>query len=158
MALGGGAGISFQVLRKGNKGKVEARELVVPVDTNLAMVATKQDDAKARERDEIKQRVLTYELQSAEAEGTGGNVYLEQDRLQRNRNKTLSMDTIDKNFGTTRGDLHPSQVSRKPVVAPVPATGRGRGTGRGVGSGSGGRGGAGRGRSGRSNASGRILF
>ena len=161
MALGGGAGISFQVLRKGNKGKVEARELVVPVDTNLAMVATKQDDAKARERDEIKQRVLTYELQSAEAEGTGGNVYLEQDKLQRNRNKALSMDTIDKNFGTTRGDLHPSQVTKKPVVAPVTATGRGRGTtaARGVVvSGSGGRGGTGRGRGGRSNASGRILF
>ena len=158
MALGGGAGISFQVLRKGNKGKVEARELVVPVDTNLAMVATKQDDAKARERDEIKQRVLTYELQSAEAEGTGGNVYLEQDKLQRNRNKALSMDTIDKNFGTTRGDLHPSQASRKPLVAPVPATGRGRGTGRGVGSGLGVVGGTGRGRGGRSNASGRILF
>lgn len=162
-ALGGGAGISFRVLKKGNKGKVEARELVVPVDTNLAMVATKQDDAKARERDVIKQRVLTYEAKSAEAEVTGGNVYLEQDKLQRNRNKTLSMDTIDKNFGTTRGDLHPSQVAKKPSAAPVaPSGGRGRGvprgggTARGVGS-TAGRG-PGRGRGSRSNASGRILF
>lgn len=156
IVLGGGAGVSFQVLKKGNKGKVEARELVVPVDTNLAMVATKLDDAKARERDEIKQRVLTYELQSAEAEGTGGNVYLELDKLQRNRNKALSMDTIDKNFGTTRGDLHPTQVTRMPVVAPT-TPGRGRGAARGVSSSTVGRG-PGRGRGGRLNASGRILF
>ena len=171
LALGGEAGISFQVLKKGNKGKVEAKELVVPVDTNLAMVATKQDDAKAREREDIKRRVLTYEAQSAEAEVAGGNVYLEQERLQRNRNKTLSMDEIDKNFGTTGGNLHPSQVA-KPLDRRYrggPPAGRGRaggargGDGRGgvVGarSGDGGRGRGSRGgRGGRSNASGRTLF
>jgi regulator of nonsense transcripts 2 len=54
MALGGKAGISFQLLKKGNKGKMEAKQFFVPTDTNLAAIATKQDDAAARERDIIK--------------------------------------------------------------------------------------------------------
>ena len=140
---------------------------MVPVDTNLAMVATKQDDAKAREKEDIKRRVLTYEAQSAEAEVTGGNVYLEQEKLQRNRNKTLSMAEIDKNFGTQGGNLHPSQVDKKPSSAPAgPPAGRGRGTaaargGAGPGRGAGARGGGGgRGRGGRGgrSSSGRTLF
>merc|ERR1712238_115840 len=44
MTLGGGQGICFQLLKKGNKGKLEAKEIMVPADTNLAKVATKQDD------------------------------------------------------------------------------------------------------------------
>jgi regulator of nonsense transcripts 2 len=146
VALGGEVGISFQVLKKGNKGKMEVKELVVPVDTHLALAATRHDDAAARERDEIKQRVLRYEAQSESA--TGGNVYLEQERLQRNRNRPLSMDEIDKNFGTTGGELHPSQTEKKSAPA-------GRGTGRGGGLPPGGRLG---GRGGRSNAGGRHLF
>lgn len=145
-ALGGEAGISFQVLKKGAKGKVEARELVVPKDTKLAQVATRQDDEKARERDVIKQRVLKYEEQSAEAEFSGGNVYLEQERLQINRNKTLSMEEIDKNFGTTGGNLLPDQVKKRPVSAGRSVAGRG------------GRTTTGRGRGGRSSSSGRGLF
>lgn len=169
VALGGEVGISFQVLKKGNKGKVEAKELVVPVDTNLAMVATRHDDAAARERDEIKQRVLLYEAQSGES--AGGNVYLEQEKLQKNRNRPLSMEVIDKNFGTSGGNLHPSQVEKKPLgTSATPAAAQ---PGRGVGSGGGGGTSAaamtgrgtfgGRGRSGgrgggRSNTGGRALF
>lgn len=152
VALGGEVGISFQVLKKGNKGKVEAKELIVPVDTNLAMVATRQDDAAARERDEIKQRVLRYEAQS---ESSGGNVYLEQDKLQKNRNRPLSMDVIDKNFGTSGGNLHPSLVEKKSTQPAHQPGGR-------IGSSRGGRGSStnpGRGgRGGRSNAGGRALF
>lgn len=157
LAIGGKAGISFQVLKKGNKGKVEAKEIVVPVDTNLAKAATRQDDAKALEHDVIKQRVLQYEADSAFAEDSGGNVYLEQEKLQVIRNR-LSMDDIDKNFGTSGGNLVAQSDKAK---APPPAasstsvrrpSGRG-GSGRGRGAG----GGGGRGR-GRSSSSGRTLF
>ena len=150
LALGGKEGISFRVLKKGNKGKVEAKELIVPVDTNLAMVATKQDDAAARERDMIKQRVLQYEAESAEAEYSGGNVYLEQEKLQVIRNRPLSMAEIDKNFGTTGGNLRSSDKPRS--SHPVPGRGGRAPAGRG------GRGKGGRGRGGRSSSSGRTLF
>uniref|UniRef100_A0A7S2Y6I1 MIF4G domain-containing protein n=2 Tax=Entomoneis paludosa TaxID=265537 RepID=A0A7S2Y6I1_9STRA len=113
------AGVSVQLLRKGNKGKVEAKELVVPMETNLAIAATKKDAAAARERDEIKLRVLQYEADSAEAELTGGNVYLEQEKLQVIRNKPLSMDDIDRNFGTTRGDLQQANAKAKPTNSPM---------------------------------------
>jgi regulator of nonsense transcripts 2 len=145
-ALSGQAGIGFQLLKRGNKGKVEAKEFVVPTDTNLALVASRNDDAAARERDEIKQRVLQYEAESAEAELTGGNVYLEQEKLQVIRNKPLSMDDIDRNFGTTRGDLAAAGKTDRPRPPSGHTGGRGR-TGRG-------RGGGGRGRS----SSGRTLF
>ena len=148
-ALSGQAGIGFQLLKRGNKGKVEARDFVVPVDTNLAVVATRNDDAAARERDEIKKRVLQYEAVSAEAELTGGNVYLEQEKLQVIRNKPLSMEDIDRNFGTTRGDLATnSRPTTTTSGSSTPLEGRGPGRGRG------GRGRGGRGRS----SSGRTLF
>ncbi|KAL7574238.1 hypothetical protein ACA910_012493 [Epithemia clementina (nom. ined.)] len=134
------AGVTVQLLRKGNKGKVEAKELVVPMETNLAIAATRKDAAAARERDEIKLRVLQYEADSAEAELTGGNVYLEQEKLQVIRNKPLSIEDIDRNFGTTRGDLRKSDASKTAsapagrVARPLrggPARGRGaRGSGR----------------------------
>jgi regulator of nonsense transcripts 2 len=143
-AIGGKAGISFQVLKKGNKGKMEAKELIVPSDTNLAMVATKQDGKAARERDVIKQRVLRYEAESAEAEYSGGNVYLEQEKLQVIRNRPLSMTEIDKNFGTSGGNLRDKAKSAS-QPGRAPSSGRG------------GRGQGGRGR-GRGSASGRTLF
>lgn len=149
-ALSGQAGIGFQLLKRGNKGKVEAKEFVVPADTNLAVVATRNDDAAARERDEIKQRVLQYEAESAEAELTGGNVYLEQEKLQVIRNKPLSMDEIDRNFGTKRGDLtsndrpRPANSSAPSTGPPTGRGGRGRGGGRGRVAGRGGRSSSGR--------------
>jgi regulator of nonsense transcripts 2 len=105
VALGGKEGISFSLLKKGNKGKMEAKVFFVPLDTNLAAVATRQDDEAARERDMIKARVLQYEKESAEADAAGGNLYLEQQKLTVIRNRPLSMDEIDKNFGTTGGNL-----------------------------------------------------
>jgi Up-frameshift suppressor 2 len=151
VALGGKEGISFQVLKKGSKGKVETRDLVVPKDTNLAVAATKKGDEAARERDVIKQRVLQYEAESAYA---GGNVYLEQEKLQVIRNRPLSLDDIDRNFGTTGGTLRQGAPER-PVPANPGAPGAGRaapvapaGRRPGPGRGSGGRG-RGRGSSGR---------
>ena len=159
MALGGKEGISFQLLKKGNKGKLEAKQFVVPTDTNLALVATKQDDEAARERDMIKARVLQYEAESAESHHSGGNVYLEQEKLQVIRNRPLSMEEIDRNFGTTGGNLRMHEKAK-------PASGSGRsGAGNVGGRGgvsSGGRGGpsggrGGRGGRGRGSASGRTL-
>jgi regulator of nonsense transcripts 2 len=152
MALGGFEGISFQLLKKGHKGKMEAKEIIVPADTNLAKTATKQDDAAARERDMIKARVLQYEQESAEARNAGGNVYLEQEKLQVIRNRPLSMEDIDRNFGTTGGNLRPNSGDPRPRTSPSAGGGRvgptqlgGRGGGRG------------RGR-GRGNAGGRSLY
>lgn len=136
LALGGKEGVSFQLLKKGNKGRVEAKELIVPSDTNLAKRATKHDDEAAREHDILKARVLQYEAESAENEMTGGNVYLEQTKLQVIRNRPLSMEDIDRNFGSTNGDT---------VVRRTAGESRARNPGRG---GRGGRGG-GRGRGGR---------
>mmetsp|Transcript_36545 Transcript_36545/g.41100 ORF Transcript_36545/g.41100 Transcript_36545/m.41100 type:complete len:1502 (+) Transcript_36545:86-4591(+) len=138
-ALGGMEGISFNLLKKGNKGKMEAKQFFVPKDTNLAAVATKQDDEAERERNMIKARVLQYEAESADS---GGNVYLEQEKLQVIRNRPLSMDEIDKNFGTTGGNLV-NAPSKKAVSAAGGNQNGGRG-GRGY---SFGRGGRGRGRS-----------
>jgi len=143
-------GVSFQVLRRGNKGKISASEVVVPVDTNLAKVATKQDDEAARERDVIKQRVLDYEAKSG-SQFAGGNVYLEQEKLQVIRNRPLSMADIDKNFGTSGGNLRTEQptpsTTQPPPANPVrPHSRPGRG-GRSRGRGRGGR-----------NSSGRTLF
>ena len=150
-ALGGKEGITFQVLKKGTKGKIDAKELVVPKDTNLAVVATKQDHEAARERDVIKQRVLQYSAESAFAEDSGGNVYLEQERLQVIRNKPLSMEDIDKNFGTSGGNLrqNAAPAASSSGQQQFATAGRGRGRGGRVG---------GRGRGGRSSSSGRTLF
>mmetsp|Transcript_4770 Transcript_4770/g.11310 ORF Transcript_4770/g.11310 Transcript_4770/m.11310 type:complete len:1490 (-) Transcript_4770:1647-6116(-) len=137
IALGGKEGIKFQMLKKGNKGKMEAKQFYVPTDTNLAQVATKQDDEAARERDMIKARVLQYEADAAESANAGGNVYLEQEKLQVIRNRPLSMDDIDRNFGTTGGNLRQDGKSRGNS-----AGGRGNNTG-GRGSGAGGRGSSG---------------
>jgi regulator of nonsense transcripts 2 len=123
LALGGKVGVTFQLLKKGSKGRVETRDLVVPADTNLAQAATKHDDVAARERHVIKQRVLQYEAESAYAETSGGNVYLEQEKLQFIRNRPLSIDTIDRNFGTSCGSLRQSTEKSKHVdEPPVPAT------------------------------------
>jgi regulator of nonsense transcripts 2 len=111
LALSGKEGVSFQLLKRGNKGKVEAKQLVVPSDTNLAIRASKQDDEAAKERDILKARVLQYEAESAE--GSGGNVYLETERLQVIRNRPLTMEAIDSGFGTTRGDTATEIASKK---------------------------------------------
>lgn len=137
--LGGMEGISFNLLKKGNKGKMEAKQFFVPKDTNLAAVATKQDDEAERERNLIKARVLQYEAESADS---GGNVYLEQEKLQVIRNRPLSMEEIDKNFGTTRGSYNTNTKPAPPSGNPNGGRGNffsrgGRGRGRGRSSGRG---------------------
>lgn len=151
VALGGKDGVTFQLLRKGNKGKVDAREIVVPKGTNLANAASRQDGEAARERDVIKQRVLQYEVESAYADDAGGNVYLQQEKLRVIRNHPLSLEDIDRNFGKSSGNLRPgtdnrsnqSQQSQSAGRRPGPVPGRGSSGGRGRG---------------RSSFSGRTLF
>jgi regulator of nonsense transcripts 2 len=153
--LGGMEGVSFQLLKKGNKGKVEAKQLIVPKDTNLAKRAEKNDGEAARERDMLKARVLQYEAESAEHGEGGGNLYLEQTKLQVIRNRPLTMQEIDQNFGTNRGDRDGAATpgSRRTVGNERSRSqGQGQGPqlqGRGNSSGPGGRGpGRGRGRGG----------
>ena len=148
--LGGVEGVIFQLLKKGNKGKVEAKQLIVPKETNLAKQAERKDDEAARERDMLKARVLQYEAESAEHGEGGGNVYLEQTKLQFIRNRPLTMQEIDQNFGTNRGDRDGSILSgsRRAGGSERNRTGQGL-QGRGDLSGQGGMGaGRGRGRSG----------
>jgi len=131
-------GMQFKLFKRGNKGKQEAVQFNVPKDTNLAKRATKHDDAAAKEREELKARVLDYEALRDES---GGNVYLEETKIQSNRNKKLTIDVLQKNFGKQRDDA-PYKVSelrgrggrgRGPTTTST--TGRGRGPGRGRGAG-----------------------
>ncbi len=101
LALGGETGMMFQLIKRGHKGRVEAKGIVVPSNTNLAKIATKQDDEAARERDMLKARVLQYEAESAD-QGFRGDVYMEQTEIRgRPAGQALTMDDIDRNFGTS---------------------------------------------------------
>ena len=84
----GEGGISFKLLKKGNKGKMEEKQFLVPSSTNLAHRVTKQDDEAAKERDFIKARVLQYEAES-QLNNSGGNLYLDESKLQVIRNRPL---------------------------------------------------------------------
>jgi len=99
--LGGQQGMSFQLLKKGHKGRAETKQLLIPSDTNLARAANKQDDEAARERDILKEQVLRYAAVSAEQDAAGGNVYMEQSKLQAIRNRPLTMEQIDGAFGSS---------------------------------------------------------
>lgn len=146
--LGGQEGMTFQLVRRGHKGRVETKALVVPSDTHLAKQALKQDDEEARERDMIKAKVLQYEADSNE-QGSGGNLYLDQAKLTVIRNRPLSLEEIERNFGKDGGsdgkwgtvDKEHTETRRLTRITP---TGRGGSIGRGQG-----RGGRGRGRGGR---------
>ena len=101
VALGGEVGMAFKLIKRGHKGRVEAKDIVVPSDTNLVKIATKQDDEAARERDMLKARVLQYEAESADQAFTG-DVYMDQTRLPEVRNRqVLTMEDIDRNFGSS---------------------------------------------------------
>ena len=92
--------MSFQLLKKGAKGRVEAKELIVPTNTNLAQVATKYDEDAEKERHLLKARVLQYEDDSYNHDS--GNVYMESMKLPVVRNRPLQLEDIDRNFGNTR--------------------------------------------------------
>ncbi|KAL7540563.1 LOW QUALITY PROTEIN: hypothetical protein ACHAXR_010217 [Thalassiosira sp. AJA248-18] len=131
--FGGEEGMAFKLFKRGNKGKQEEVQLFVPKSTNLARRATKQDDEAAKERDLLKARVLQYEAESADA---GGNVYLDETKLQVIRNRPLTMETINKNFGkSTDAPYKVSERFRGRGPGPGPGRGPGRGRGRGRGGG-----------------------
>ncbi|TYZ60274.1 hypothetical protein PybrP1_008505 [[Pythium] brassicae (nom. inval.)] len=54
----GPPGVVFRMLRRGNKGKVEARQLVVPEESSLAQHSHRQENAGKKEQSEIKRLVL----------------------------------------------------------------------------------------------------
>jgi len=97
-ALGGADGMSFQLIKRGRKGRAETKSLVVPTDTNLAKVATRYDSEAVRERDILKARVLRYEAESA-AQAYSGDVYMDQRHLPEVRNQSLRNIDIDQQFG-----------------------------------------------------------
>jgi len=120
-ALSGANGMSFQLIKRGHKGRAETKNLIVPSDTNLAKVATKLDSEAARERDMLKARVLRYESESAE-QAYSGDVYMDQGQLPEVRNRTLKMDDIDRQFGRSRSSYSSGRGG----------TGRGNSGGRGL--------------------------
>lgn len=110
-------GVTLKLLKRGHKGRLEAKALVVPEDTSLAQHALKHGDMKAKERDLLKARVLQYEIESSEQ--SFGNVYMDQAKLQVIRNRPLLMEDIDRNF---------TGVSKVPNAGrSSPGRGRGRG-------------------------------
>ncbi|KAF0699782.1 Aste57867_9663 [Aphanomyces stellatus] len=50
--------VVFRLLKRGNKGKVEAREIMVPQETSLAQHSQRQEDAGKKEQSELKRLVL----------------------------------------------------------------------------------------------------
>ena len=120
-------GMTFKLLKRGNKGKQEEVQLIVPKNTNLARRATKQDYAAARERDLLKARVLQYEAESADA---GGNVYLDEAKLQVIRNRPLTIETIDRNFGKCTEAPYKLSERLRGSLSTRQGPGRGRGGGR----------------------------
>ncbi|ETV92636.1 hypothetical protein, variant 1 [Aphanomyces invadans] len=52
------ASMVFRVLKRGNKGKLEAREILVPQATSLAQHSQRQEDAGKKEQSELKRLVL----------------------------------------------------------------------------------------------------
>lgn len=55
---GAESGVVFRMLRRGNKGKVEARHLVVPEESSLAQHSHRQESVGKKEQNELKRLVL----------------------------------------------------------------------------------------------------
>lgn len=53
----GGSGVAFKLLKRGNKGKMEAQEMVVPASTSLAAQVSRNEEASREESSIIKARV-----------------------------------------------------------------------------------------------------
>lgn len=53
----GGSGVAFKLLKRGNKGKMEAQEVVVPESTSLAAQVNRNEEASREESSIIKARV-----------------------------------------------------------------------------------------------------
>jgi regulator of nonsense transcripts 2 len=97
--LSGGTGVQFNFLKKGHKGRVEARSLIVPSDSNIAKVASKQDDKTIREKNILKARVLQYEVENSELFPP---LPLNYGPRTKDRHRPLSMEDINQNFGSSK--------------------------------------------------------
>lgn len=53
----GESGVSFKLLKRGNKGKMEVQEVVVPASTSLAAQVNRNEEASREESSIIKARV-----------------------------------------------------------------------------------------------------
>ncbi|CAN0367879.1 unnamed protein product, partial [Scytosiphon promiscuus] len=53
----GGLGVAFKLLKRGNRGKMEAQEVVVPASTSLAAQVNRNEEASREESSIIKARV-----------------------------------------------------------------------------------------------------
>lgn len=102
-ALGGADGMSFQLIKRGRKGRAETKNLVVPTDTNLAKIATRYDSEAARERDILKAKVLRYEADSAD-QAYSGDAYIDQRHLP--EPQSLRNIDIDEQFGRSSRDAY----------------------------------------------------
>lgn len=56
----GGTGVAFKLLKRGNKGKMEAQEVVVPTSTSLAAQVNRNEEASREESSIIKARVCSH--------------------------------------------------------------------------------------------------
>lgn len=53
----GGVGVAFKLLKRTNKGKMEAQEVMVPATTSLAAHVSRNEEANREENSIIKARV-----------------------------------------------------------------------------------------------------
>lgn len=56
--------MAFKLLKRGNKGKMEAQEIVVPASTSLAAQVSRNEEAHREENSIIKARVSERERQT----------------------------------------------------------------------------------------------
>eukprot|EP00752_Nemacystus_decipiens_P014194 g12623.t1 len=82
--LTGGLGVAFKLLKRGNKGKMEAQEVVVPASTSLAAQVNRNEEASREESSIIKARVLAYEanIEAAVLAQDAGTTPLPEDYTQ----------------------------------------------------------------------------
>uniref|UniRef100_A0A7S2WVD8 Up-frameshift suppressor 2 C-terminal domain-containing protein n=1 Tax=Rhizochromulina marina TaxID=1034831 RepID=A0A7S2WVD8_9STRA len=84
-----GPAVKFQLLQKGKQGKVEAKSLFVPEDTNLAETVAKTRQEELKEKEAIKALVLNYGREVEEQE------YWESERYGGRGKKTVVMGDVD---------------------------------------------------------------
>jgi hypothetical protein len=58
--LATGPAVAFRMLRRDPKGRVQAHQVLVPEDTNLAKKLQENDEALRLQQQRLKERVLTY--------------------------------------------------------------------------------------------------
>ncbi|OQR99407.1 regulator of nonsense transcripts 2 [Thraustotheca clavata] len=123
--------VVFRLLKRGNKGKLEAREILVPQATSLAQHSQRQEDAGKKEQSELKRLVLqnVEREELAEEGGVASPTYAinraqqyanqrQQQQQQRQENaraymhsnptgRGASWDTLESFLGGTRQSVRP---------------------------------------------------